>query len=141
MAKLYLSLGSNLGARRANIASALSFLNSAFGRYEALSEILETKACGFEGPDFLNCVVRYESRRRPGSVLKICKEIERRMGRTDRPCFAEDGSRIYHNRVIDIDILVYGNIRIDTPELRIPHPQVESRPFVRPLLEQVMKFD
>jgi 2-amino-4-hydroxy-6-hydroxymethyldihydropteridine diphosphokinase len=141
MAKLYLALGSNIGARKANILSALSFLNGVFGRYEAVSEIIETEACGFDGPAFLNCVARYETRRRPGTILSICKDIERRMGRTDQPQYAPDGSRIYHNRIVDIDILLYGDVRMDTPELTIPHPQVESRPFVRPLLEQVMKND
>ena len=58
MAKLYLALGSNIGARKANIMSALSFLNGILGRYEALSDLVTTEACGFDGPPFLNCVVR-----------------------------------------------------------------------------------
>ena len=141
MAKLYLALGSNIGARKANIMSALSFLNGILGRYEALSELIETEACGFDGPPFLNCVVRYSSRKSPASILAICKDIERRMGRTEQPQYAPDGTHIYHNRIIDIDILMYGKVQMDTPELTIPHPQVETRPFVRPLLEQVMKND
>ena len=52
--------------------------------------------------------------------------------------FAADGSRIYHNRIIDIDILLYGKRRVSSPTLTIPHPQVEERPFVKPLLEQVL---
>ena len=51
------------------------------------------------------------------------------------------GSLIYHNRIVDIDILIYGKVNMSTPELTIPHPQVETRPFIRPLLEQVMKND
>ena len=141
MAKLYLALGSNIGARRANIMSALSFLNGYFGRYEALSDIVETNACGFDGPQFLNCVARYSTRKRPETILSACKEIERRMGRIDQPEYDATGNRIYHNRIVDIDILVYGSVKINTPELTIPHPQVETRPFVRPLLEQVMKND
>ena len=141
MAKLYLALGSNIGARKANIMSALSFLNGILGRYEALSDLIETEACGFDGPPFLNCVVRYSSRKSPASILALCKDIERRMGRTEQPQYAPDGTRIYHNRIIDIDILMYGKVQMDTPELTIPHPQVETRPFVRPLLEQVMKND
>ena len=141
MAKLYLALGSNIGARQANIMSALSFLNGYLGRYEALSDIITTEACGFDGPEFLNCVARYSSRKSPASILAICKDIERRMGRTEQPQYAPDGTRIYHNRIIDIDILMYGKVQMDTPELTIPHPQVETRPFVRPLLDQVMKND
>ena len=85
MAKLYLALGSNIGARQANIMSALSFLNGALGRYEALSDIVSTEAFGFDGPEFLNCVARYSTRKRPETILSLCKEIERRMGRTDQP--------------------------------------------------------
>lgn len=141
MAKLYLALGSNIGARQANIMSALSFLNGYLGRYEALSDLITTRAVGFDGPDFLNCVARYNTRKRPETILSICKEIEKRMGRTDQPQYAPDGSRIYHNRIVDIDILIYGKVNMSTPELTIPHPQVETRPFIRPLLEQVMKND
>ena len=141
MAKLYLALGSNIGARKANIMTALSFLNGILGRYEALSDLVTTEACGFDGPPFLNCVVRYSSRKRPESILAICKDIERRMGRTDQPQFAPDGTRIYHNRIVDIDILLYGKVQMDTPELTIPHHQIETRPYIKPLLEQVMKND
>ncbi len=141
MAKLYLALGSNIGARKANIMSALSFLNGILGRYEALSDLVTTEACGFDGPPFLNCVVRYSSRKRPESILAICKDIERRMGRTDQPQFAPDGTRIYHNRIVDIDILLYGKVQMDTPVLTIPHHQIETRPYIKPLLEQVMKND
>jgi 2-amino-4-hydroxy-6-hydroxymethyldihydropteridine diphosphokinase len=141
MAKLYLALGSNIGARKANIMSALSFLNGILGRYEALSDLVTTEACGFDGPPFLNCVVRYSSRKRPESILAICKDIERRMGRTDQPQVAPDGTRIYHNRIVDIDILLYGKVQMDTPELTIPHHQIETRPYIKPLLEQVMKND
>jgi 2-amino-4-hydroxy-6-hydroxymethyldihydropteridine diphosphokinase len=56
------------------------------------------------------------------------------MGRKDAPEYAADGSRIYHDRIIDIDILFYGDLRLNTPLLTIPHPQVESRSFVRELL-------
>ena len=88
MAKLYLALGSNIGARQANIQSALSFLNGYLGRYEALSDIISTDAFGFDGPAFLNCVARYSSRKSPKTILSICKEIEQRMGRTDQPQYA-----------------------------------------------------
>ncbi len=141
MAAVYLALGSNIGARKTNILSALSFLNAELGRYKALSDIVPTSALGFEGPEFLNCVVRYETRRRPETLLAICKNIERRLGRDDSPEYAADGTRIYHNRIIDIDILEYGDLRMHTPELTIPHPQVEGRHYIKPLLEQVRKND
>ena len=128
---VYLSLGTNQGDRRARIDEALRRLDAAIGRpYEALSSIIETPAWGFEGPDFLKCVVRYRTARRPETLLKICKRIERAMGRRDVPEYGPDGRRIYHDRPIDIDILLYGDERIDTPELQVPHPLMQQRDFI-----------
>lgn len=149
MPSVYLLLGTNLGDRRANLAAAMRALEGQFGKPEVVSQIAETEAVGFDGPAFLNCVVRYRTRRRPQTVLKVCKAIERDMGRREIMEFRQDGTRIYHDRVIDIDILLYcpvkpasaapgGSIVLDSPGLTIPHPQVESRAFVRPLLEEVL---
>ena len=136
--ELVLLLGTNLGDREANIRQALEALDKAFGgRRVKISDIIETEACGFDGPPFLNAVVVYLSARKPENVLRICKRIERAMGRTDAPEYASDGSRIYHNRIIDIDILFYGEHSVSTPQLSIPHPQVHSRPFVKQLLEML----
>ncbi len=136
--ELVLLLGTNLGDREENIRRALEALDKAFGgRRVKLTKIIETEACGFDGPPFLNAVVVYRSARKPENVLKICKQIERSMGRTDAPEYASDGSRVYHNRIIDIDILFYGEHSVSTPQLTIPHPQVHSRPFVRQLLEML----
>ena len=134
---VYLSLGTNQGDRRAQIDEALRRLDAAVGRpYEALSSIIETPSWGFEGPDFLNCVVRYRTAKRPETLLRICKKIERAMGRTGAPEYDADGRRIYHDRPIDIDILLYGDEHVDTPDLKIPHPLMEQRDFVmRPLAE------
>ncbi|MBQ1636103.1 MAG: 2-amino-4-hydroxy-6-hydroxymethyldihydropteridine diphosphokinase [Bacteroidales bacterium] len=136
--ELVLLLGTNLGDREENIRRALEALNKAFGgRRVKISDIIETEACGFDGPPFLNAVVVYRSARKPENVLRICKRIERSMGRTDAPEYAPDGSRVYHNRIIDIDILFYGEHSVSTPQLSIPHPQVHSRPFVKQLLEML----
>ena len=136
--ELVLLLGTNLGDREENIRRALEALDKAFGgRRVKFADIIETEACGFDGPPFLNAVVVYRSARKPENVLKICKQIERSMGRTDAPEYAPDGSRIYHNRIIDIDILFYGEHSVSTPQLSIPHPQVHSRPFVKQLLEML----
>ena len=130
-----LALGSNLGNRENNLKVALNMLNIALGSQPvALSPVLETEAIGFEGPSFMNQLVRYRTAKSARTILEICKHIERQMGRTDAPEYAEDGSRIYHDRIIDIDILFYGKSRINTPKLTIPHPQVESRPYIKELL-------
>ena len=138
MKELCLLLGTNIGDRRANLEKALEALDRAFGnRRLRQTPVLETKACGFCGPDFLNMLVVYGTARRPDTILKICKRIERSMGRKDAPEYAPDGSRIYHNRIIDIDILTYGDLEIQTPGLVIPHPQIQTRPFVKTLLEKL----
>lgn len=132
---LYLALGTNMGNRQRNIKVALNLLELALGTpYDAISPVMETEAIGFDGPAFLNCVVRYKSSKSPLSILRICKNIERSMGRCDSPEYAEDGTRIYHDRIIDIDILMYGKRKLDTPELKIPHPQVETRAYIKELL-------
>ena len=137
---VFLSLGTNKGNRERNIKRALCLLNIALGkRYKAVSDIINTKAAGFEGPDFLNCVVAYELRLAPGALLRRCKRIERLMGRRDAPEYAADGSRIYHDRIIDIDILLYGDMKVDEPGLTIPDPQLDARPFFGELIAQVRR--
>lgn len=129
------SIGTNLGDRDANISCALGLLDRYMrSHYTALSPVIETEACGFDGPAFLNCAVRYRTGRTPEGLLGICKRIEREMGRTDGPEWDAAGNRIYHDRIIDIDILTYGNKEIHTETLTIPHPQVLSRPFIKELL-------
>lgn len=138
MAEVTLLLGSNLGDRERNIRSALNLLDIALGaRPSASSSIIPTEACGFEGPEFLNCIVKYKTLKRPRTVLSICKNIEKALGRSDSPEYDAEGKRIYHDRIIDIDILYYGNLRMESPELTVPHPQIQTRPFVRELLDNV----
>ena len=131
---LYLLLGTNLGDRETNVAHALAELGRSFGTLLQYTGTIETQACGFDGPPFLNAVAVYRSCLKPETVLKICKRIERSMGRTDAPEYDAQGRRVYHNRLIDIDILMYGDLLVNTPTLRIPHPQVQERPFVGALL-------
>ncbi|MCQ2182781.1 MAG: 2-amino-4-hydroxy-6-hydroxymethyldihydropteridine diphosphokinase [Bacteroidales bacterium] len=135
MAQAVFSIGSNLGERENNVREALNRLERALGTPPAaLSPIVNTKAWGFSAPDFLNCVVSFETEKDPYELLGICKEIERSMGRHDEPEFDASHNRIYHDRIIDIDILSYGNLKIDTPDLKIPHPQVETRDYIKELL-------
>lgn len=138
--QVYLSLGTNLGNRQKNISKAVALLNFFLCRkYDALSETIETKAVGFDGPDFLNCVARYTVRRSPESLLRTCKRIERLMGRRDAPEYDKNGRRIFHDRIIDIDILYYGNLEMSTPELTIPHPRLKDRPFFDRLADSISK--
>ncbi|MCR5276411.1 MAG: 2-amino-4-hydroxy-6-hydroxymethyldihydropteridine diphosphokinase [Bacteroidales bacterium] len=134
---VYLGLGSNLGDRRANIEKALELLDEAVGtHWEALSSIIETPAQGFDGPPFLNCAVRYRYTGTPHRLLDACQRIERRLGRRKHPLTDALGRRIYESRPIDIDILLYGERKIDAPRLTVPHPRMQERDFVmRPLRE------
>lgn len=135
MEKLYLALGSNLGDRERNITRALEFLDIRLnGHARAISPMMETKAIGFDGKDFINCVALYDCGSDPFEVLDICKSIESQMGRTDEREYDADGRRVYHDRIIDIDILMYGDRKIDSDRLVLPHPQVETRPYIKELL-------
>lgn len=135
-----LLLGTNLGDREHNIEYALSLLKSELGDIQAISKVIKTEAVGFEGPEFLNCVVSFDVRMDPLELLHCCKKIERSMGRTDPPEYDNDGNRVYHNRIIDIDILYFSDVVMDTPELTLPHPQVKTRPFVAELLSDTAIF-
>lgn len=130
---VYLSLGTNQGDRRAHLARTLELLEMRLGAApNAVSSILETPAWGFDGPAFLNCVVRFELERpwTPTRLLDACKSIERQMGRKGAPEWDAAGRRIYHDRPIDIDILFWGTKRIWTTRLTIPHPLIAQRDFV-----------
>ena len=140
---VFLGLGSNLGDRDVNLLRAMNLLDQAFGMHpERISRIVETPAWGFEGPDFLNLCVLYRPVRKgtpvehATEVLRQVKAIEKAMGRPEEPLYDAQGQRIYHNRIIDIDILLYGTETIHTEDLIIPHPLIGQRDFVKkPLLE------
>ncbi len=135
MDKLYLALGSNLGDRESYIRQAVRLLDVKLGRdHEAITPLMQTEAIGFDGGDFLNCIVVYRSALSPKRILGICKEVEKELGRTDAPEYDASGKRVYHDRTIDVDILMYGSRKVETEELVIPHPQVESRPYIKELL-------
>ena len=141
LVNVYFSLGSNLGDREKNISEALRRMDEAFGtHYSALSKVIETEPSGFSGDAFLNAAVLYRiPAESPIWTLYQVKSIEREMGRTDIPEYDADGNRIYHSRVIDIDILFFGKEIIDTPELTIPHKGIAERPFVMIPLREIAK--
>ena len=144
---LYLGLGSNQGDRALNIEHAVSMLNVELKTpYKAISSLLETEPWGFESQEkFMNAVVLYELELPEGYnpeaegliILEICKDIERRMGRTGEPQYDEKGERIYKDRPIDIDILLFGDNRIDCPELTVPHKLMYERDFVMIPLREI----
>ena len=125
---VYLSLGSNLGDRQANLRTAIGKLMN-LGDVMTVSSIYVTEPIGLrEQPWFLNCVVLMQTERLPRLFLKYILGIEQEMGRKR---LQPKGPRI-----IDIDILLFGNATIETPELTVPHPAMHERRFVlAPLAE------
>ena len=129
---VYLGLGSNLGNREENLRGALFEIASSVGIVEAVSSFIVTEPWGFESTHtFVNAVCRVQTRLSPMEVLDATQAIERNLGRTKK---SMDG--VYSDRLIDIDILLYDDWKVDTPRLIIPHPLMAQRDFVKiPLAE------
>jgi 2-amino-4-hydroxy-6-hydroxymethyldihydropteridine diphosphokinase len=125
---VYLSLGSNLGDRAANLQSAITQL-AGLGKVEAVSSFYETEPVEFTAqPWFLNCAVKLDTEKMPRQLIAGILGIERGMGRQRKQ---KNGPRI-----IDIDILLFGSSIIDLPSLTVPHPKMHERRFVlEPLAE------
>ncbi len=122
MPKVYLALGTNLGDRAENLRQALVHL-AAQVSIDTRSQIYETEPWGVtEQPRFLNMVVAGETQLDAPELLHFLKTIERELGRTP-------GVR-YGPRVIDLDILLYDDDLVRTPDLIVPHPRLAERRFV-----------
>jgi len=120
--EVYLSLGSNLGDRRANLKEALRLLGESL-EIASVSSVYDTEPVGVgEQPRFLNLVCRVNTDIGPMQLLSLIKGIESSMGR--------DLSLRNAPRVIDIDIILYGDTIMESPELIIPHPRMRERAFV-----------
>ena len=129
MSKVYLSIGSNKGNRSVLINKAIDEIDKKIGTIISRSSIYQSKSWGFDSNDFYNLSLLIDTDIEPKSLLINLKKIEKSMGREDI-----DGS--YSDRFIDIDILFYDNIIIDSEDLKIPHPKIEIRKFVLvPMLE------
>lgn len=138
MERVFLGLGSNIGDKADNLDEAIEYLTETFAvKPLAVSSYIETKSWGFEAADFLNAVAVFEIEvGDPLEILSVCKNIEARMGRKDGAEYDKDGKRIYHSRIIDIDILKIGERVVNLPSLTVPHPLMGEREFVqRPLKE------
>lgn len=133
MSTLYLSLGTNLGDRQQNLKSALELIGREVGTVVSASDIIETEPWGFDSSNsFLNMAIKVDTTLKPLEVLHVTQEIERKLGRTQKSVNKE-----YHDRLIDIDILLYDDLVMNTPELKIPHPLMYQREFVMKPLAQI----
>ena len=131
MVIVYLALGTNIGNKRRNMITAAALLAERVGDVLALSGFYETEPWGFQSENtFLNAALRLETSLSPLELLKATQQIEAEMGRTQK------SNGTYHDRIIDIDILLYDDLILQTPELTLPHPLMHERLFVmEPLAE------
>ena len=129
---IYLGLGTNIGDRRLNLTRAIELLSLALGKCIAVSRFIETAPWGFKSSNsFLNCAAAFETELQPTELLDTTESIERELGRTVK---SQGGN--YSDRIIDIDILIYGDEIIETERLTIPHPLMHKRDFVlQPMAE------
>lgn len=135
MHTVYLSLGTNLGEKEQNLLRAIEEIGKRIGPVRAQSAFLHTEPWGFESENsFLNAAVKVDTELSPLVVMYVAQAIERKLGRTHK-----SKNRIYHDRIIDIDILLYYNndesdsedgIHFSSPQLTIPHPLMNERDFV-----------
>ncbi|RIV38158.1 2-amino-4-hydroxy-6-hydroxymethyldihydropteridine diphosphokinase [Flagellimonas lutimaris] len=133
--KVYLSLGSNLGNRHANLQKAIFRIQQKAGSILDISSVYENPAIGFEGDQFLNIVVSLLTPHTPDALLNILLQIEQDFGRIR----SEDGG--YSSRTLDIDIIYYGSEIVNNDDLMIPHPQMQHRNFVlKPLGDIAPQF-
>jgi len=132
MAKIYLSLGTNLGDKEENLRNAIDKINERVGKVTSLSAFYVTEPWGFQSQNtFLNAALIAETNLSPFEVLAETKSIEKELGRT-----AKSVNNSYTDRIIDIDILLYDDLILNTPELILPHPLMTQRAFVmEPLAE------
>lgn len=123
--QVYIALGSNLGNKRRNLVTAAALLAERAGEVGAISSFYETEPWGFESEhSFLNAALMLETTLAPLDLLRITQEVERELGRTAKT------DSVYRDRLIDIDLLLYGEEVIDQPGLQIPHPLMHRRAFV-----------
>ena len=135
MAIAYLGLGTNIGNKRRNMITAAALLAERVGDVLALSGFYETEPWGFESENFfLNAAGKLKTSFSPLELLQITQQIEKELGR------AEKSNGVYHDRIIDIDILLYDDEVLQTPELTLPHPLMHERKFVMDPLVEIAPF-
>ena len=135
--QVYLGLGSNLGNRWENLEQAIRFIDEQVGTVTRQSSFVETEPWGFQSDNrFLNAVILCETDKTPREILRLTQLIERDMGR-HKNVNRRLTNRNYTDRPIDIDILLYDDLSVDEPDLKIPHPLMYERDFVMLPLREI----
>lgn len=133
MHTVYLGLGSNLGDREWNLQEAIRLINDRVGRVTRQSSFIETKPWGYESTNlYTNAVILCETARTPREVLLLTQQIERELGRKTKSVAGR-----YDDRTLDIDILLYDDLIVNEPDLKIPHPLMQQRDFVMIPLREI----
>ena len=134
MTRAYLGLGTNLGDKEGNIVVAIEKIGELIGDVVRQSALYHTKPWGFDSDnEFVNAAVAVDTALSPRELLAATQQIERSMGRKEK---SKDG--VYHDRIIDIDILLYGDRHVSEPDLVIPHPLMHERDFVMKPLGEII---
>jgi len=129
---VYLSLGTNLGDKNRNLQQAITLIEEEIGCLSAVSSVYETEPWGFQSDNmFLNQVVAVETTKSPNEILALTQHIEKQIGRTEKT------HHTYMDRLIDIDLILYGDCVIKTEKLEIPHPLFHQRRFVLEPLNEI----
>ena len=125
-------MGSNLGRREENLTKAIQLIAERVGAVIRQSSFIETAPWGFHSEhQFMNAAILCETDKTPREVLQLTQQIEKEMGRKNKT------SHFYSDRCIDIDILLYDDLTVDEPDLKIPHPLMLERDFVMIPLKQI----
>lgn len=132
---IFLGLGANIGDRHKSLERAIRLIDRNIGRVTRRSSFIETDPWGFESENvFLNAAICVVTELSPMQLLEATQSIEDEMGRSSRSTGGQ-----YHDRKIDIDILLYDDITVDTPTLKIPHPLMYERDFVMIPLREILE--
>jgi len=138
VSEVYLGLGSNLGDKEDHIRKAITLIGERVGLVVRQSSLVYTEPWGFESANsFLNAVICCETSLTPRQVLQTTQQIERELGKSQRHATIRNKTTRYHDRPIDIDILLYDDLTIDEPDLKIPHPLMQQRDFVMNPLNEI----
>ena len=155
--QVYLSLGSNLGQREENLRKAIRLIHERVGEVVRQSSFIETEPWGFESDHpFMNAAVLCLTEKSPREVLRLTQQIERDLGKSKEHATQRSQSSKFldlkvkatkvdykvqsskfHDRPIDIDILLYDDLTVDEPDLQIPHPLMNERDFVMIPLKEI----
>lgn len=131
---VYLSLGANLGNKEQTLDQAVAILSAEAGTLLRRSSFFYSEPWGFRSEhSFCNICVSMLTTLTPLELLDLTQDIERRLGRTKK-----SSDRVYHDRTIDIDLLIYEGVEMQTPRLTLPHPLMQERDFVMIPLREIL---